>query len=207
MFSLRHHDSEAISYGALYNETASDAQIEASMDAIVEALFSICVSLGRVPIIRCPKGLAAEMIATRLDMKIRAHLRNSRGSLFTESMSAHGSFQRPLLAIVDRNVDLATTLHHAWSYQALVHDLLDLELNRVENLSDPKTPSFDLSKRDKFWNRFRGAPFHEVLGAPNEELEALQKRESDILSLQEVRAVQARFSLPLVVLIFFSPLR
>jgi hypothetical protein len=34
------------------------------------------------------------------------------------------SFQRPLLVILDRNVDLATPLHHTWTYQALAHDVL-----------------------------------------------------------------------------------
>jgi len=34
------------------------------------------------------------------------------------------SFQRPLLVILDRNMDLATPFHHTWTYQALVHDVL-----------------------------------------------------------------------------------
>lgn len=31
---------------------------------------------------------------------------------------------RPLLLIADRSADLTTMLHHTWSYQALVHDVL-----------------------------------------------------------------------------------
>jgi hypothetical protein len=38
------------------------------------------------------------------------------------------SVQRPLLAILDRNIDLATPLHHGWTYQALAHDLLGLSV-------------------------------------------------------------------------------
>ena len=34
------------------------------------------------------------------------------------------SFQRPVLIILDRNVDLCTPLHHTWTYQALCHDVL-----------------------------------------------------------------------------------
>ena len=34
------------------------------------------------------------------------------------------SFSRPLLVILDRNIDLATPLHHTWTYQALVHDVM-----------------------------------------------------------------------------------
>ena len=32
--------------------------------------------------------------------------------------------QRPLLVLLDRNMDLATPLHHTWTYQALSHDVL-----------------------------------------------------------------------------------
>ena len=31
------------------------------------------------------------------------------------------SFQRPLFVLADRNLDLATPLHHTWTYQALIH--------------------------------------------------------------------------------------
>lgn len=41
--------------------------------------------------------------------------------LFTLLLS---SFQRPLFVLADRNVDMATPLHHSWTYQALIHDVL-----------------------------------------------------------------------------------
>jgi hypothetical protein len=36
-----------------------------------------------------------------------------------------------VLVILDRNVDLVPMLSHSWTYQALVHDVLDMKLNRV----------------------------------------------------------------------------
>ena len=39
--------------------------------------------VGAIPIIRCPKGNAAEMIAEKLDKKIRDNLRDARNSLFS----------------------------------------------------------------------------------------------------------------------------
>jgi hypothetical protein len=36
----------------------------------------------------------------------------------------HSSLHRPLLVILDRGIDLATPMHHTWTYQALVHDIL-----------------------------------------------------------------------------------
>lgn len=87
---------------------------------------------GTVPIIRSPKGNAAEMVAQKLDKKLRENLFDARNNLFlTDAQSRNFNFQRPLLIILDRNVDMATPLHHTWTYQALAHDLLDLALNRV----------------------------------------------------------------------------
>ena len=44
--------------------------------------------------------------------------------LLLSSICRTESGQRPLLVLVDRNIDLATPLHHTWTYQALVHDVL-----------------------------------------------------------------------------------
>ena len=44
--------------------------------------------------------------------------------------AGHFSFHRPVLVILDRLIDMATPLHHTWTYQALAHDLLQYSLNR-----------------------------------------------------------------------------
>lgn len=36
-----------------------------------------------------------------------------------------------VLVILDRNLDLVPMLSHSWTYQSLVHDVMDLRLNRV----------------------------------------------------------------------------
>lgn len=91
---------------------------------------------GQLPIIRCPRGNAAEMVARKLDSRLRDHLLStsssrssgSGGNLFS---SATASLQRPLLVVLDRNVDLVPMLSHSWTYQALVNDVLEMKLNRV----------------------------------------------------------------------------
>lgn len=76
------------------------------------------------------------------------------------------SFQRPLLIILDRNVDMATPLHHTWTYQALAHDVLDLKLNRVV-VEEPmgntptggarsKSKTCQLDSKDTFWMTHKG---------------------------------------------------
>jgi hypothetical protein len=72
------------------------------METIVDSLFSVFVTLGTVPIIRCPRGNAAEMVAEKLDKKLRENLRDARNSFFTTDNIQAGqfSFQRPLLSTI-----------------------------------------------------------------------------------------------------------
>jgi hypothetical protein len=61
LFSLSMPDS----YLELNDPAAQDTQIEASVSAVVDGVFSALVTLGVVPIIRCPKvGTHDSMSAT-----------------------------------------------------------------------------------------------------------------------------------------------
>jgi len=44
---------------------------QAAVNHIVDGLFSVCVTLGTVPVIRCPRGGAAEHVAGLLDQRLR----------------------------------------------------------------------------------------------------------------------------------------
>lgn len=183
-FTMRQRDP--VTYAAL-NGPGSDAEMSASIDSICDALFSVMVSVGVVPIIRCSPGHAAEHIAKQLDSKLRSYLKNPRNGLFTDQMSTSGSFQRPLLALIDRDADLSTVLSHTWSYQGLVHDLVDYRLNRVTITeagkpgAEPKKSTYDLdSKADAFWAANRGKQWPEVAEASEEQLEQVKAKEAEI---------------------------
>lgn len=116
------------------------------------------------------------MIAAKLDRKLRDHILNSKDNLFSSqgqrsSSTTNTSSSRPVLVIVDRNVDLIPMLSHSWTYQSLVHDVLKMHLNRitVETLVDSENPSkgktrraYDLNSNDFFWTRNAGIPFPQV---------------------------------------------
>ncbi|XP_005093606.1 sec1 family domain-containing protein 1 [Aplysia californica] len=200
LFTLRHQDRDSISYYAISKGDVKDTEMEAIMDSIVDSLFSVFVTLSVVPIIRCPRGNAAEMVAEKLDKKLRKNLIDTRNSLFaSDGVPGQFSFQRPLLVILDRNIDLATMLHHTWTYQALSHDVLDLKLNRVEieeiidegpSANSPtrkprtKKKTYDLSSKDKFWVSQKGNPFPEVAEAVQEELNAYRQEEGEVKKLK-----------------------
>lgn len=207
LFTVRHHDSDCISYHAINKGDTKDFEMESIMTDIVDSLFSVFVTLGIVPIIRCPRGNAAEMVAEKLDKKLRENLRDSRNSFFTSDTIQAGqfSFQRPLLVLFDRNLDLATMLHHTWTYQALAHDVLDLNLNRVEihdittdeskdaadmRIRPKKKKSYDLNPHDKFWQSEKGCPFPIVAEAVQEELDSYRAQEDEVKRLKEAMGLK-----------------
>ncbi|KAF4520597.1 hypothetical protein B566_EDAN006008 [Ephemera danica] len=196
LFILKQQNSDAISYYAINRGEVKDTEMESIMDNIVDSLFSVFATLGTVPIIRSPRGNAAEMVAEKLDKKLRENLRDARNSLFLmdATQASHYSFQRPLLILLDRNVDMATPLHHTWTYQALAHDVLELALNRVvveetagrspSGGTKVKTRACDLDPSDKFWSNHKGSPFPTVVESIQEELEQYKSSEEEVKKLK-----------------------
>lgn len=126
-----------------------------------------------IPVIRCPTKGAAEVISAKLDRKLRDHVLNSKDNLFSTSdhrpSSSGGQVtSRPVLIIVDRNVDIIPMLSHSWTYQSLVHDVLKMHLNRitVELPADEGGASnkraYDLNANDFFWAKNASLPFPNV---------------------------------------------
>jgi len=204
MFVLK-PEKQTVSYYSLNRTDVKDVEMEELLDSVVDSLFSFFVTMGAVPVIRCPKGNAAEMVAQKLDKKLRDNLRDSRNSLFSADgggtlggVGSQMSFQRPLLAILDRCLDLATPLHHTWTYQALVHDVFNLKSNRVEIQETapaqegatashrPKktTRTYDLNPSDRFWQSHKGSPFPALAEAVQLELESYRASEEEVKKLK-----------------------
>ena len=113
------------------------------------------------------------------------------------------SFYRPLLVILDRQVDLATPLHHTWTYQALAHDVLQYHLNSVSISeatnsdihasvqSKPKTRKCDLDNKDVFWLTNKGAPFPQVAERIQQELEEYRSKEDDIKRMKSDMGIES----------------
>ena len=198
MFVLK-NQKEDTSYYNLNKSNLKDHEMMSITDAIVDGLYSVFVTLGVIPIIRCPAGNAAEIVAEKLDKRLRENLRDARNSFFS-SLSAvsdggpmMSNFQRPLLLILDRSLDLATPLHHTWTYQAMIHDVLDFQLNTVsvtemhkdgEVSRVKKTHKYNLAQSDKFWQTNMGNPFPEVAEAVQEEIEEYKNHEEEVQRLK-----------------------
>ncbi len=76
---------------ALNRPSITDTEMNSMIDSIVDSLFAVLVTYGQVPVIRTPKGNAAELIGEKLDKKIRDNLRDPRASLFNQAGSHSSS--------------------------------------------------------------------------------------------------------------------
>ena len=170
LFSLRLTDT----YVKLNDPQVVESEMDALINGVVNSLFGVLVTLGVVPIIRCPRNDAAGMVGERLNKKLHSHLM-STNNLFKDQAYASGSYSRPVLIILDRSQDLAVNLQHGWTYDALLHDVLGMSLNKV-TVADPdgppggsmsngrpkQTKTYDLGANDAFWMDNSGQPFPKV---------------------------------------------
>ena len=181
----------------LYNSpSATGEDMERAMDGIAGGLFSVVATLGAVPVIRCPRGGAPEMVARKLNRLISEHPTLIRGkdSGGGRAMQTH---HRPVLVVMDRNMDLITPVQHASTYQALVDDVLDHKANRVEFDVRQETDAtrrrgrappvvrrkFDVDPdSDPFYGRHKFSPFPEAIESNGAELQDITAKEQAIRS-------------------------
>ncbi|KAI1002342.1 hypothetical protein K3495_g5860 [Podosphaera aphanis] len=190
-------------YWALNSALANDETLDHVIDKTVSGLFSVMVTMGVMPIIRCPKGAGAEQVSMRLDRKLRDHILNSKENLFSSTskkLSTTGMpSSRPVLIILDRNVDLIPMFSHSWTYQSLVHDVLDMKLNRitVENpidendLSKGKTKKvYDIPSNDFFWAKNAALPFPQVAENIDAELAKYKEEANELTRKTGVSSIE-----------------
>lgn len=187
-------------YETLHSKEVSDSIMESYVERIVDGLLSALVTMRVLPVIRCPGGNAAEMVAQRLEERIR-ELLNKGGATAAELFSsaavggaraaAEGpaGSQRPLLCILDRDVDLVTMVNHTWTYQAMCQDVLGMRLNRLsvpvesqEQGAPPVARAYDVDESDSFWATHAGDQFPEVLNAVPKAIEEFEKKRAEMSS-------------------------
>ena len=174
------------SYVAYNHPRVQELEIQDMLESVVQGLFAVCVTMAHVPVIRCRREDAGPSIhvAKKLCAKLREHL-TSRSELFSESVSS--GFQRPVLIIMDRNEDLGAALHHPSTYQALVDDLLHIDMNRVKvHVSSTGTHPgtdrmYDLDvNQDVFFRNHAGDLFPDAIAANEDDMKEVTKREREL---------------------------
>lgn len=185
VFSL---DRPAASMPQLYAEGTKAAHEE--MTVISERLTEACKVLApRVDwCVRCDatsnhsrtvSSLVKEQLETaRLERKVKDHEqskndvhRNNNGQ--EDDQEDGDEITKATLLIVDRATDLASPLIHEFSYQAMAHDLLQLDYQKpggahieipdTNNASKTKTLQLENEDNDSLWNQIRLAFIEEAL--------------------------------------------
>ncbi|RMD40981.1 hypothetical protein DV735_g4156, partial [Chaetothyriales sp. CBS 134920] len=143
------------------------------------------------------KSELAKMIATKLDRKLRDHVLSSKDNLFSKStQNTYAAPSRPVLIILDRNIDIVPMLSHSWTYQSLVHDVLKMHLNRItvtvadEQNPTPKPKSYDLTASDFFWARNAPAPFPQVAEDIDTELTKYKAEAEEVTKKTGVNSIE-----------------
>ena len=172
LFTLNHRNS----YLAYNGSDQSEEGIQQAMSSMTYGLFSVLATQGAMPIIRAPRNGPSEMVARQLsDMVAQAWSGGASAGPFAETGSTPPS--RPLVVILDRALDLATALRHTCTYQALVGDVLDYRMNRV----NAEGKSYDLEvEQDGFWKKNAPRPFPEAIDDNSNELGRIKELEKEI---------------------------
>lgn len=161
--------------------STSEDDIHLLADKIADGLLATIITTGNIPVIRCPRNGPAELVATQLDLKLRDHLSNSRGS------SNPLIQQRSVLILLDRNIDLASMFSHSWIYQCMVSDVFELRRNTIkitkfnEN-NEASVKNYDIDPRDFFWNKNAQLPFPDVVENADIELNSYKKDAHELTS-------------------------
>ncbi|CAD7967125.1 unnamed protein product [Amoebophrya sp. A120] len=184
------------SYQTLRSSLVTDDIIEKLLDSIATGILSLLVTLKvGIPIIRCPPNDAAQLVAQKLHEKIYDLTSNSgsggsankTGDLFQGSF-AHAGEPRPVLCLLDRDLELGTMLAHTWTYESMCQDVLGMRLNKlsvIENEDDPvkaQKKTYDIDPNDKFWSEYQHVIIHEQFEAVDRELQEFNKKHKHMQS-------------------------
>ena len=161
-----------------------ESELMILMENVVNSLVDVCVTLGVVPVIRAQRSGPAEHVAAKLDESLRSLLAQcATGGKFLFNSSA--SLNRPILILLDRTIDMSVCLHHTWTYQALIHDVLKMNANRVRlpASATAAAATIDIEPSDPFFSSLAALPFPAVASAVDTALKEYTK-EMDKVSIK-----------------------
>ena len=169
-------------------------------DAAHQDLFARNVHgiLGCLLALKCQPGAVRYAAASRVAKAVATEVANQ--------IAADGIFQfrgpGPLLLVLDRADDAVTPLLSQWTYQAMVHELLGLNNNRVKLKGAPGVKDKNLEEvvlaasQDAFYAANKYANFGDLGMAVKDLLEAYQKEtklNENIQSVEDMQSFMERY--------------
>lgn len=152
----------------------------------VQGLTSVLLSLKMNPVIRYRAGSnPAQTLAKQIFEQT-----TKESSLFDFRTYENGT-PPPLLLILDRMDDPVTPLLHQWTYQAMVHELLNIKNNRVDLSGIPQIPK-DFKEvvlsgdQDEFYAKNMYANYGEIGSTIKSLMEEFQKKAKDQKKVESI---------------------
>ncbi|KAM0015832.1 putative sec1-like protein [Helianthus debilis subsp. tardiflorus] len=149
----------------LYGDNAENShQFEVSLNTMATRIATTFASLKEHPIVRYRvKGTSGsaettfrDLIPQKLASAVCEHI-----NTYKTTIPKFPPTQTCELLIVDRSVDLVAPVIHEWTYDAMCHDLVDLDGNKYvmeipsKSGGDPETKEFLLEDHDSVWLEMR----------------------------------------------------
>jgi len=104
-----------------------------NFERIVEGLLAACLTLRMLPAIRYT---AASDLTRQVAYKLQTRITEEQ-SLFDTINSERKGEATPVLLLMDRRNDPVTPLLNQWTYQAMLHELLTMDNNRIDMSNVP----------------------------------------------------------------------
>ncbi|KAK7496933.1 hypothetical protein BaRGS_00011913 [Batillaria attramentaria] len=162
--------------------------IPAHLSRTVQGLTSVLLSLKKCPMIRYQNS--SEM-ARKLAESVRQVI-NKEAALF----EFRKTDVAPVLLILDRRDDAVTPLLNQWTYQAMVHELLGINNNRI-NLANVPGITKDLqevvlsAEHDEFYANNMYMNFGEIGSNIKELMEEFQKKSKSQAKVESIADMKA----------------
>lgn len=164
---------------------------ESLFERTVEGLLAACLTLRMLPVIRYTGS-------SRLTKKLASRLQTR----FTEEQSLFETIDRekrgeipPVLLLLDRRNDPVTPLLNQWTYQAMLHELLGMENNRIDMSKVPGIrPELELivmsANQDQFFEENLLSNFGDLGVNIKKYVELYQKQTKNTAKIESIEEMQ-----------------
>mmetsp|Transcript_37856 Transcript_37856/g.55757 ORF Transcript_37856/g.55757 Transcript_37856/m.55757 type:complete len:655 (+) Transcript_37856:107-2071(+) len=159
---------------------------------IVDKLVTVCATANEYPHIRYP---AESDMCKRLAMLFHAKMNEFVGRSPTwwyHGGQGHTDRERSTLLLLDRTIDMLSPLMHEFTYQAMVHDLLPIDDDKIkykpevgENNGEAEEKEVLLNENDELWVELKGKHIADVI-------HTLSERIREIVSTSNTAALQKK---------------
>eukprot|EP01060_Flectonema_neradi_P032339 TRINITY_DN511_c4_g1_i1.p1 TRINITY_DN511_c4_g1~~TRINITY_DN511_c4_g1_i1.p1 ORF type:complete len:596 (+),score=113.09 TRINITY_DN511_c4_g1_i1:84-1871(+) len=146
MFSLNVPDS----YYTLNSLTTTEEQLDEHLDRCAEGVVHVLLTLQMIPILAWPKENVA---CAALQQKLKSKLKDMKHYL------PHAEVNRPVLLLSGRESDLSTGLVQPFTYRAMLHDTLHMNVNKISL----QNKEYEVDEADPIWQDISGDDYEDVI--------------------------------------------